>query len=662
MPRDWSVGRLLTRAFGALVVLIVCSGLAETAAMLVQHRVVRQLTTHVQPLELANAHLRAVLADAQRGLRGYLLTGDQPLLNGYLIAHSDYPLAVDDVRALATAGERPAVDTQTVRADTWWSLAERQRHAEPRSDVAARFVAEGRPLFDDFQDANQAFDLALAARTASLQRESAQLGVLSVSTVSALTVAAAAFAALTARRMTRLITRPLSGLVDVLARRRAGDRAARADPATGPAEIRAVAAEVNATAEENARADAAEREVSRRRSAVRGLGYRIRAHLVVDDAVREAVAGLHDILGADHVLIRMAADQTGVPPLASFGDEHLGGPLTALAACDVTWLSRGDVWATDDPAPAGDVTPPEAERAAWAQVGDGPVLIVAVSGGEERLGALTLIRDTGPGWTPVETRLAEVVANDLGQGVNLARQYEREHALVTRLQDLDTAKTDFMSTVSHELRTPLTSISGYVELLRDAEAGEVSPAQDRMLEVIGRNTRRLRELIEDMLVLSKIEAGGFRTSKEAVDLADLIDAAVQAITPAAAKASVGLHVEVAGPLALDADPGQIDRIFANLLTNAVKFTPAEGTITVTARRDGTDVVVAVADTGMGIPESEQPALFARFFRASNAIHQAIPGTGLGLAIVRTIVDNHGGRIELSSTERVGTTVTVRLPV
>jgi two-component system, OmpR family, phosphate regulon sensor histidine kinase PhoR len=661
MPRDWSVGRLLSRAFGALVVLIVCSGLAETSAMLIQHRVVQQLTTHVQPLQLANAHLRAVLADAQRGLRGYLLTGDPRQLDTYLIAHSAYPLAVDDVRALATPGERPAVDAQVAGADTWWSLAERQRWAEPRSDVAARFVAEGKPLFDAFEAANQTFDLGLAARAAGLQRDSARLNVLSVTTVLALTMAAAALAGLTSRRMTRLITRPLSNLVEVLARRRAGDRTVRADPVAGPAEIRAVAAEVNAAAEQSARADAAERDVSRLRSEVRALGYRIRGHLVVEDAVREAVAGLHEILGADHVLIRMAADQTGVPALTSLGDEHDGGPLTALAGCDVTWLNGGDVWATDDPAPAGNVTPPDAERAAWAQVGDGPVLVVAISGGDQRIGALTLIRDTGPAWTPVEVRLAEVVANDLGRGVHLARQYEREHALVVRLQELDTAKTDFMSTVSHELRTPLTSIAGYVELLRDAEAGRLNPGQDRMLEVIGRNTRRLRELIEDMLVLSKIEAGGFRTSKEPVDLAELIDSAVQAITPAAAKASVGLHVEVAGPLPVHADPGQIDRVLGNLLSNAVKFTPADGTVTVTARPGGEEVTIAVADTGMGIPDSEQAALFARFFRASNAIHQAIPGTGLGLAIVKTIVDNHGGRIEVFSTENAGTTFTVRLP-
>jgi signal transduction histidine kinase len=504
MRRDPSVGRLLTRAFGALVLLIVCSGLAETAAMLVQRRVVRQLTTHVQPLELANTHLRVVLADAQRGLRGYLLTADSQLLDTYLVAHSEYPVAVQDVRDLVTRGESGPVNREVSRADAWWALAEQQRLVTPRSDAAVRYTALGRPLFEDFLSANNDFGLALATRTASLQRESAQLGVLTLASVVALTVAAALVAALTARRMTRLITRPLGVVVDVLARRRAGEREARADSLAGPVEIREVAEAVNTTADEN---------------------DRIRA--------------------AEHDLARLSS--------------------------------------------------------------------------------------------------------------------EREQALVTRLRQLETAKTDFMSTVSHELRTPLTSIAGYVELLLDAEAGEPNPAQQRMLEVIGRNTRRLRELIEDMLILSKIESGAFRTAKQAVDVAVLVENALAAIAPAAAKASVGLHTEVYGPLPLAADPGQIDRVLSNLLANAVKFTRPEGTVTVIARRDGDAVVIAVADTGMGIPEAEQQALFARFFRASNAIHQAIPGTGLGLAIARTIVDNHGGRIDVESTERVGTTVTVRLP-
>jgi signal transduction histidine kinase len=164
-----------------------------------------------------------------------------------------------------------------------------------------------------------------------------------------------------------------------------------------------------------------------------------------------------------------------------------------------------------------------------------------------------------------------------------------------------------------------------------------------------------------MLILSKIESGAFRTAKQEVKLSAVVENVLAAIAPVAAKASVGLHTELSGPLRMRADPGQLDRVLMNLLTNAVKFTPPEGTVTVVVREDDDQVVIVVADTGIGIPEAEQQALFARFFRASNAIHQAIPGTGLGLAIVRTIVDNHGGTIEVRSAEKVGTTVTVRLP-
>jgi two-component system, OmpR family, phosphate regulon sensor histidine kinase PhoR len=335
--------------------------------------------------------------------------------------------------------------------------------------------------------------------------------------------------------------------------------------------------------------------------------------------------------------------------------------LRPLAACETTWLKSGDVWATDDPAPVGDVHPPEEEKKAWAAVGHGHVLTVALSDAEQCIGALTLIRDEGPPWSQVDMRLTEVVAADLGRGVHHARLFEHEQRLVARLQELDDAKTDFMSTVSHELRTPLTSISGYVELLLDAEAGELQPPQARMLEVIGRNSRRLRELIEDMLILSNIESGAFRTSKRPLDLVALVDHAVEAIAPAAAKAEIRLHTEIHGPIELAADPDQLDRVVMNLLSNAVKFTPPQGTVTVTGRREGEEVVITVADTGMGIPAGELQALFTRFFRASNAIHQAIPGTGLGLAIIRTIIDNHGGEIEACSTEGVGTTFTVRLP-
>jgi signal transduction histidine kinase len=238
----------------------------------------------------------------------------------------------------------------------------------------------------------------------------------------------------------------------------------------------------------------------------------------------------------------------------------------------------------------------------------------------------------------------------------------REEQMRGRLRALDAAKTDFMATVSHELRTPLTSISGYVELLRDADPPDLTDAQLRMLEVIARNTRRLRELVEDILTLSRIERGGFRSQLTSVDLAEVIERAITTAGPAAAKASVGLHLDVRGPLPLRGDGVQLDRVLANLLGNAVKFTPAEGTVTVRATADNRGrTVLVVADTGMGIPADEQQALFVRFFRATNAIRQAVPGTGLGLAICRKIVENHGGTIAIESVEDVGTTVTVRFP-
>jgi signal transduction histidine kinase len=146
---------------------------------------------------------------------------------------------------------------------------------------------------------------------------------------------------------------------------------------------------------------------------------------------------------------------------------------------------------------------------------------------------------------------------------------DRERRLADRLDALETAKTDFMSTVSHELRTPLTSISGYLELLMDAGPGSLTPAQLRMLEVIGRNAVRLRELVEDMLTLANIESGDFHTESEPLDLAQVIERAVAAVGPAADKATVGLHSDVRGPLPLNGDAVQLDRVLTNLLTNAV---------------------------------------------------------------------------------------------
>jgi signal transduction histidine kinase len=269
----------------------------------------------------------------------------------------------------------------------------------------------------------------------------------------------------------------------------------------------------------------------------------------------------------------------------------------------------------------------------------------------------------GHPWTDAEVAAVESIAADLGRGLHHARLYEAENRLVSKLRAVDQTKSDFLATVSHELRTPLTSIAGFVEMLRDHDVGQITQAQDEVLETVGRNAARLQHLIEDMLTLSKIEAGAFKTVMQPVDLAEIVTAAVAALQPAAAAKGLTLSCDRPGQgLVVSGDPGQLDRLLMNLLSNAVKFTPKGGWILAGTRADAAMAVLTVADSGIGIPDNDQKQLFTRFFRASNAVYRSIPGTGLGLAIVRTIVDNHNGELTVVSREGKGTTVSVRFPL
>jgi signal transduction histidine kinase len=258
--------------------------------------------------------------------------------------------------------------------------------------------------------------------------------------------------------------------------------------------------------------------------------------------------------------------------------------------------------------------------------------------------------------------MASMLAADLARVLTQAKLFEHTRELVTRLQEVDAAKTEFLSTVSHELRTPLTSVSGYLEVLVEQEAGPLNITQERMLAVIDRNVERLRQLIEDLLLVSNIEAGRLSITADVLDLGQVARAACTAVQPAAEKAGVVVTCIADEPITLRGDLEYLDRVVFNVLSNAVKFTQSGGTVTVTARTSGADAVLTVQDTGIGIPADDLPHLFTRFFRAGNAVRQTIPGTGLGLAIVSSIVERHGGTVTVDSEEGVGTTVTIRLPI
>jgi signal transduction histidine kinase/HAMP domain-containing protein len=673
VKRRITVAGLLGRAFAALVVLIVMSGVAGIGASVLQLRSLRELSDHVVPLRLATTDFRSVMTDAQRSIRGYLLTGDLHFLAQYDSAAAAFGPAVRRMRVLATMrAERTAIEDQVTLAGRWWRHGDRQRRLPPRSDAAAAAAEAGVALFDPVLDRNGEFAAALDARGAAIRERGTRIQTAALGSLGALTGVATLVAVLTALRTTGRITRPLRRLVTVLDRLGGGNHDARAAADVDLIEIAGVAGSVNALADEADRVRRRETETSRLAEAMGELGTRIRQHLSVDASMDEATAGLGRVLDADHVVVRLAGVRG--PRRGSAGWSRTAGPGAAavggtepLAGLPPDWLTDGRertyVW--NDVSTAGtasDAGLPAEELSALRAAGAASVLTVPFSGGTDLAGAVTLIRCAdGATWTDQEVRSAETVVAELNRGLQHARLYEREQDLVAQLQDLDNAKTDFMSTVSHELRTPLTSIAGYLEMLTDGDAGELNAAQRRMLGVIDRNTVRLRSLIEDLLVLSRIESGTLSTSKQPIEFGWMITSAVAAIVPTAVAAGVTIETDVGAALAGDADPGQIDRVLMNLLSNAVKFTPPGGMVRVFAVRDGGEVTVRVSDTGMGIPEAEQRHLFDRFFRASNATDQAIPGTGLGLAIVRTIVAQHGGSISLESKEGQGTSVTVRLP-
>ena len=255
----------------------------------------------------------------------------------------------------------------------------------------------------------------------------------------------------------------------------------------------------------------------------------------------------------------------------------------------------------------------------------------------------------------VAVERADVLAQLDTLNVQLARQVEA-------LRLSDQVKSDFVSSVSHELRTPLASILGYLEILEEGAAGDLTEPQREFLGIIDINARRLLTLIEDLLTLSGLESGRMRIRLEAVDLAELVRVGVQAQALAVAARGHTLELDVPdAPVIATVDRDRYAQVVANLLANAIKFTPDGGHVHVRLVEAGGSVALTVTDSGIGIAPEDMGRLFERFFRAHSAIEEAIPGSGLGLAISKGIAEAHGGELTAESAVDAGSAFTIRIP-
>jgi signal transduction histidine kinase len=224
------------------------------------------------------------------------------------------------------------------------------------------------------------------------------------------------------------------------------------------------------------------------------------------------------------------------------------------------------------------------------------------------------------------------------------------------------AKDEFLAVLSHELRTPLTAMLGWMAMLA---SGRLNPeAAAHAIEVVDRNTRLQARIIEDLLDVSRIISGKMTLHLEKVELGPALEAAVDSVRTVAAAKMVALEIRLGeGTGCVTGDGGRLQQVFANLLSNAVKFTPSGGRIVVTTTYQGDSVVVAVSDTGRGIPEDLLPFIFEPFRQAEGAQRRTHTGLGLGLAIVRHVVELHGGSVHVASEgSGRGATFSVRLPV
>jgi len=234
---------------------------------------------------------------------------------------------------------------------------------------------------------------------------------------------------------------------------------------------------------------------------------------------------------------------------------------------------------------------------------------------------------------------------------------------VTQAREVARLKDEFVGLISHELRTPLSSILGYLELIKDDDEHPLSEEQMRYLGVAERNAHRLLRLVGDLLFTAQVESGKFPLEIQDVELGHVLGASVESARPIADAAGVALqHEAVDEDLTVRADPLRLGQAFDNLISNALKFTPRGGTVTVSLRHDGAVAEITVRDTGMGIAAADLDQLFGRFFRASTATRNAVPGVGLGLTITKAIVIAHHGHMDVESEEGVGTCFTMTLPV
>lgn len=311
----------------------------------------------------------------------------------------------------------------------------------------------------------------------------------------------------------------------------------------------------------------------------------------------------------------------------------------------------------------------------------GIALVLPLVRDDEVAGYLFLGHHKSGGYTHRDTVVLETVADEIVIAVQNALSVQEIRDLNDTLQQrvneatkelrlsnaqlrkLDEAKDEFISMASHQLRTPLTSIKGYVDMILEGDAGEITPTQRKFLTEAFVSSERMVHLINDFLNVSRLQTGKFMIDKRPVDLAKVVGQELDSLKISAVGRDLSFRYKSPKDIPhLMLDEGKIRQVIMNFADNALYYSRPGSHIDVSLQLEGDDIVLRVKDTGIGVPEEEQARLFSKFYRASNARKQRPDGTGVGLYLAKRVIVEHGGSVVFSSTEGKGSIFGFRLPV
>lgn len=415
---------------------------------------------------------------------------------------------------------------------------------------------------------------------------------------------------------------------------------------------------------ENARLLNAESERAERGSLLRAIASRVRRSLDVNEVLAATVQALGRAANVERCFIRLVElpgkdwrlgkiafewIAPGIPSLET--ESEVQHPITMLAA-----MTRATQW-SEDLARDDRLRDPAVGMGAKGliRLATAAALSTPLEWGDELLGVVTFHSETSRKWTPADIALIEAAAREVAIAIDHARRYHEAVQTAEKLRDLDQMRSDFVSMVSHELRSPMTVVAGIADILEN-RADRLAPEQSKeLILTLGREARRLRRLVSEVLDLEAIDQSRMELHRSAVDLVGLVrEAVADAVEPH--RTSVQTKLEEAMTMV---DPDRVKQVLLNLISNAAKFSEPDRPIHVTIDEHDDELRVCVIDEGEGIADDQLPRLFQRFSRLD--VERKVPGSGLGLYLSRQIVEQHGGRIWVESRLGHGSAFSFTLP-